>query len=192
MNGYCHDDMIFAIDEQFQDIEKLVLRLQSQLVIHRATETVSFLSLKMCPGILPLLQEPWIYVPIESYLACADVGIFLVENAMKQRSKGLYISMEGTHPPVHLSYVHLTMDVPDNYYDSLRISPDTNLIGNLHKELLMDICYNLRLVPVDEPESRSDLEDEVGDGERNSEEEEEEAEDGIEASDDENDGIKWW
>ncbi|KAF8981452.1 hypothetical protein BDQ17DRAFT_1549491 [Cyathus striatus] len=79
------------------------------------------------------------------------------------------------------------MDVPDNYYDSLRISPDTNLIGNLHKELLMDICYNLRLVPVDEPESRSDLEDEVGDGERNSEEEEEEAEDGIEASDDEND-----
>ncbi|KAF8986770.1 hypothetical protein BDQ17DRAFT_1436067 [Cyathus striatus] len=122
-------DNTFTINH-VPDIEKLTLRMPATGSL---TEVLEYLSREKNPDKLPLLKELRIEI-VKGF--SPSVKDYLVEEE-----------------PVHLSYIKLSMEVPQSYYEEYT-SPDTNLrmddIKALAGELTMVIDFDIRVAELGE------------------------------------------
>ncbi|KAF9003855.1 hypothetical protein BDQ17DRAFT_1541558 [Cyathus striatus] len=143
----CSNIFMISTINHVPDIEKLTLRMPATGSL---TEVLEHLSQEKNPDKLPLLKELQIEI-VKGF--SPSVKDYLVEEVLKGRSGGLHESMEGSQEPVHLSYIKLSMEVPQSYYEEYT-SPDTNLcmddIKALAGELSMEIDFDIRVAELGE------------------------------------------
>ncbi|KAF8994238.1 hypothetical protein BDQ17DRAFT_1367236 [Cyathus striatus] len=174
MDGYADEDMIQAIS-QLRDVEKLSLRMTRR----HSTEILTYLSRAAYPDVLPLLHDLRIEVPLEGFSYAIETC--LVEEVMASRSRTLSGPVDKPESPslVHLSYIKLRMDVPQDYYE--------HYVFPRHLCWIANVDFKKRLV---NDETDDDTDDDDDENEEETDDSEVEEVDAI--PDDENDGMVWW
>ncbi|KAF9003857.1 hypothetical protein BDQ17DRAFT_1355048 [Cyathus striatus] len=173
MDGYADEDMIQAIS-QLRDVEKLSLRMTRR----HSTEILTYLSRAAYPDVLPLLHDLRIEVPLEGFSYAIETC--LVEEVMASRSRTLYGTVDKPESPslVHLSYIKLRMDVPQDYYE--------HYVSPRHLRWIANVDFKKRLV-------HDETDDDTDDDDENEEETDDSEVEEVDAiSDDEKDDMVWW
>ncbi|KAF8994240.1 hypothetical protein BDQ17DRAFT_1431179 [Cyathus striatus] len=156
----CSNEFMINTINAIPDVEKLTLRMPAA---DSPTKVLRHLSRDKNPDKLPLLKELRIRI-INGFSPL--VKNVLVEEVLKSRSSGLDKSVEGSPssdldesfeaspgPTALLSYVKLSMEVPQSYYEEYT-SPDTKLcmdeIKALASQSSMEIDFDIRVAEIGE------------------------------------------